>query len=185
MASDHRVAGDAPEPPAGDGTGFERQAIGAYLRRQRELRGITAEELARTTRIPLRSLERLEAGSFDGEADGFVRGFVRTVAAALGLDPDETVARMLAEPSGDDGPGFHASPHLPRAIVGLAVVTLLALAVGLVQVVARRESAAPPARTDEVVRRLDPVRALAEAQGGVEASVPGAVAAPPPEPARR
>ena len=47
-----------------------------------------------TTRIPIRSLARLEAGVFDAEPDGFARGFVRTVAIALGLPPDETVARM-------------------------------------------------------------------------------------------
>ncbi|HPG28255.1 MAG TPA: helix-turn-helix domain-containing protein, partial [Myxococcota bacterium] len=68
---------------------FEDRPIGEYLRRQRLLRGMSTEELAALTRIPLRSLERLESGHFDGETDGFVRGFVRTVATALGLDADD------------------------------------------------------------------------------------------------
>ena len=68
----------------------------------RRLRGISVDELARLTRIPLRSLERLEAGAFDGTPDGFVRGFVRTVAEALGLDPDDAVNRLLREPREDE-----------------------------------------------------------------------------------
>lgn len=159
---------------------LERQAIGGYLRRQRELRGISAEELARATRIPLRSLERLEAGSFDGEVDGFVRGFVRTVASALGLDPDETVSRMLAEPVAEESPGFSTSRALPRALVGLAAITILALAVGLIRVIARSEPEPASAPAADVVYRLDPVRALAEAQAGVQSGAPGPVAAPPP-----
>jgi hypothetical protein len=66
---------------------------------QRELRGITRKELCQQTQIPLRSLERLETGAFDGLDDGFVRGFVRTVADALGLDLDDTLARMSPEPT--------------------------------------------------------------------------------------
>jgi len=77
-------------------------SIGSFLARQRRLRGISVDELARLTRIPLRSLERLEAGAFDGTPDGFVRGFVRTVAEALGLDPDDAVNRLLREPREDE-----------------------------------------------------------------------------------
>src|SRR4029453_15130270 len=65
------------------------RSIGAYLARQRELRGFTLDDLAAQTRIPRRSLERLESGVFDRAPDGFVRGFVRTVASALALHPAE------------------------------------------------------------------------------------------------
>src|SRR5690606_40006911 len=88
-----RDAAVASAPP--DAGGAER--IGAYLARQRQLRGIGLDELARATRIPVRSLQRLEAGAFDLDPDGFARGFVRTVAIALGLSPEETIARMLPE----------------------------------------------------------------------------------------
>jgi cytoskeletal protein RodZ len=63
---------------------------------------MTVDELAQLTKIPRRSLERLEAGAFDGTPDGFARGFVRTVAEALGLDPDDAVNRLLAEPREDE-----------------------------------------------------------------------------------
>ena len=88
-----------PSPAAAET--FVTAPIGEYLRSQRRLRDVSIEELSASTRIPLRSLERLERGEFDGETDGFARGFVRTVAIALGLDVDDAISRMLQEP----GPG--------------------------------------------------------------------------------
>jgi hypothetical protein len=174
MKSEHRAESGHAERDSSDAP-LEHQRIGGYLKRQRELRGVSAEELARTTRIPLRSIERLESGSFDGEVDGFVRGFVRTVAVALGLDPNETVGRMLAEPRPEPPVRHRNSIALPRAIVGLAVVLLLALAIGLIRVVADGESPAVAGHSDDVVRRRDPVRALAESQAGSAVGSPGPV----------
>jgi transcriptional regulator with XRE-family HTH domain len=71
------------------------ERVGQYLANQRRLRRISIEELAERTRIPRRNLERLESGAFDSAADGFTRGFVRTVAEALGLDAGETVMRLV------------------------------------------------------------------------------------------
>jgi cytoskeletal protein RodZ len=135
-------------------------SIGAYLKAQRKLRDIGLEELATRTRIPLRSLKRLEQGTFDRDPDGFVRGFVRTVSLALGLDPDDTLMRMLAEPTG-------GTPKRKRA--GPPLRTWLALTAGLAAAVAGAAllHAAlwnTPTPTDErTVIRRDPVRALAEA----------------------
>lgn len=124
-------AGDADSPPRADGDPVPATAIGEYLKRQRTLRGITIEELAASTRIPLRSLERLEAGYFDGMTDGFVRGFVRTVSAALGLDADQTVARMLEEPAGRrwerDGVG-HGRKQILAAVFLVLVTALVVFA---------------------------------------------------------
>ncbi len=94
-----RAHAEASPTPSDGGESLAPRSIGEYLKRQRLLRGIAIEDLAASTRIPLRSLERLEAGYFDGVSDGFVRGFVRTVALALGLDADHAVARMLDEPA--------------------------------------------------------------------------------------
>jgi hypothetical protein len=93
-----KAIGGLPETPALSAGERASDSIGAYIARQRRLRGISLEELEALTRIPQRSLERLESGAFDAEPDGFVRGFVRTVSLAIGLDPDDTVTRMLAEP---------------------------------------------------------------------------------------
>ena len=141
------------------------ESIGSYLAEQRRLRGISIEQLADQTCIPLRSLERLEGGTFDDGIDGFVRGFVRTVAEALGLDPDETVNRTLSEPGEN---GEHAGPKLSlrRIFATVAVVAFAGLAIALVQTLAitRFGNAADTTPDASIVRR-DPVRALAEAQG--------------------
>ncbi len=151
--------------PAVDAT-FESRPIGEYLRRQRILRGMSTEELAALTRIPLRSLERLEGGHFDGETDGFVRGFVRTVANALGLDAEDAISRMLREPT----PGSWER-RVPghRAKRGLLVLALcLGLVVGFFALRAGWRlllgTASRPA-SREVLLWQDPVRALAEATG--------------------
>jgi transcriptional regulator with XRE-family HTH domain len=146
--------------------GFEASSIGEYLRRQRVLRGMTAAELAELTRIPLRSLERLEGGHFDGETDGFARGFVRTVASALGLDADDTVARMLQEPAAS----AWQRPDPGRSAKQIFAVLLFFLVMGCVFLglsaawnALLGDASRPSSR--EVVFWRDPVRALAAATG--------------------
>ena len=140
------------------------QPIGAYLATQRRLRGITLEELAAETRIPLRSLERLESGFFDAATDGFIRGFVRTVAEALGLDPDETLNRTLEEP----GQGQRVTPRLSlRRVfaVVFGVVLLAAVGFGLQRIAISLAGEASKVSFLGATLRRDPVRDLAEAQG--------------------
>ena len=158
-------SGAAPADTAGFATQVEVEPIGAYLSRQRRLRGIRLEDLARTTCIPLRSLERLEAGAFDGTPDGFARGFVRTVAGALGLDCDDAVRRML--PEARPGPrrarkGPRPDPkHWARSLLaGLAAAALALL-------LFERTGGDPSAselQSQRVFRR-DAVRELARSQG--------------------
>lgn len=149
--------------PEDSRVGGERaEAIGAYLARQRRLRGISIDELADITRIPVRSLERLERGAFDHEPDGFARGFVRTVAVALGLPPDETVARMLPEASDD---ARRSVFRLEVGVRALAAGALLA-AIGLGALVFSGSRVLPDGWTrdrDTLLVRRDAVRALADA----------------------
>ena len=145
---------------------FEDVPIGEYLRRQRVLRDMSLDELASMTRIPLRSLERLEGGEFDGETDGFVRGFVRTVAIALGLDVDDAVARMLQEPSVGAWERHASSRRAKQAVALGALAVILAVALLVLQAgwqMLVGASAEDPSR--QVVVWRDPVRALAEAAG--------------------
>ena len=99
--SDVPTAARDLEPGAGEPE-MPSSSVGHYLAGQRRLRGISIEELSNRTRIPRRNIERLEAGAFDAAPDGFSRGFVRTVALALGLDADEAVMRLMSEPLSDD-----------------------------------------------------------------------------------
>lgn len=72
-------------------------SIGQYLRSSREAKRMSLEEIARTTRVPMSSVERIESDQFDelpGEV--FVRGFLKSYARAVGLDADDVLARYTA-----------------------------------------------------------------------------------------
>jgi len=160
-----------------DAAALEAESIGLYLSRQRQLRGISVAQLGELTRIPIRSLERLEAGHFDEDIDGFVRGFVRTVAQALGLDPDDALARMLAEPRiGEPDAGRPMSLLFARSLVGLVGVALLVLAFGVVRgVLQRDEPSVVRVSASPGVWRSDPVRTLAEANAAQPGGAPPAL----------
>lgn len=169
MKSDER-ASSSPLPQQGsaeEAAGATR-SVGQYLANQRRLRRISLEELSERTRIPRRNLERLESGAFDAAADGFTRGFVRTVAEALGLDAQEAVMRLVGEPHADEERALAAARRSVHWRVGaLAVAALLALA-GLLYFALRGEpadEAAPATPSPSVTYRRDAVRGLAESQG--------------------
>lgn len=69
------------------------QEFGEELRRERELRDVTREQLAEVTKVSLRQIEALEAGRFEQlPARVFARGFVLSLARHLGLDAERTAA---------------------------------------------------------------------------------------------
>ncbi|MCS6899118.1 MAG: helix-turn-helix domain-containing protein [Myxococcales bacterium] len=73
------------------------ESIGRYLRKRREMRAMSVEEVSRATRIPIPSLERLETDRFDDlPGEVFVRGFLKSYARAVGLPVDEVLARYSA-----------------------------------------------------------------------------------------
>src|SRR5215475_9232416 len=73
------------------------RSIGARLRHERELLGMSLEEVARATRIPAVSLERIESERWDDlPGEVFVRGFLKSYARTVGLDADEVLAQYSA-----------------------------------------------------------------------------------------
>ena len=139
----------------------DRHSIGRYLAAQRQLRGISLDDLAARTKIPRRNLERLESGVYDGQLDGFVRGFVRTVAEALGLDPREAVMRIVAEPAGGDEEWLWRR-RVRAGVIGVVLAGLLLLALGLGLRMATRWIVEPSGGPPDHVYRRDAVRSLAE-----------------------
>jgi cytoskeletal protein RodZ len=72
-------------------------SIGRYLKRTREARAMSVEEVARATRIPVVSIERIEADHFDDlPGEVFVRGFLKAYARAVSLPMEEVLARYTA-----------------------------------------------------------------------------------------
>lgn len=75
----------------------EMTSIGELLRRQREAKRMSLSEVARVTRIPQWTLEAIEGDRYDelpGEV--FVRGFLKSYAKAVGIVPDDVLARYAA-----------------------------------------------------------------------------------------
>ncbi len=67
--------------------------LGQYLKSVREQKGISLGEVADITKITIRYLEAIENGQFNllpGRI--FARGFVKSYAKCIGLDPNGVVA---------------------------------------------------------------------------------------------
>lgn len=70
--------------------------FGGKLRLARERRGISLRQISATTKISIAALEALERNDISKLPGGiFSRSFVRSYAAEIGLDPDETVHEFL------------------------------------------------------------------------------------------
>ncbi|MHB8539685.1 MAG: RodZ domain-containing protein [Candidatus Acidiferrales bacterium] len=68
------------------------------MKREREMRGVSLEEISAATRISVRFLEALENEQWERLPGGiFNRGFIRSVAKFLGLDEDGLVAEYAME----------------------------------------------------------------------------------------
>jgi len=71
-------------------------SFGQSLRKAREARNITLQEIASTTKIGTRALQAMENDRFDELPGGiFNKGFVRAYARSVGLDEEKTVAAYL------------------------------------------------------------------------------------------
>ncbi len=72
--------------------------VGTHLREARERRGLSVQKISVATRIPVHTLEALEAGTISKLPGGiFSRSFVRAYAAEVGLDPEEAVRDFVEE----------------------------------------------------------------------------------------
>jgi cytoskeletal protein RodZ len=111
-----------------------RGNFGERLKRERELREVSPNEVVVATRISLRFLEALENEDWDKLPGGiFNRGFVRAIARYLGLDEEHLLAEYdLAR--GDQVPEPAPSPEnrIPSPpkwiIVALTLGVLAAIA---------------------------------------------------------
>ena len=70
-------------------------AFGRWLARERELRGLSRDEVVRATKLAPAVFEALESGE-EGRMPprAYAVGYLRAYAAAVGLDADEVVLRF-------------------------------------------------------------------------------------------
>jgi cytoskeleton protein RodZ len=91
------------------------ESFGAKLRREREQRKMTLEDVSLSTKIATRHLQALEADKFDQLPGGiFNKGFVRAYAHQLGIDEQQAVADYL-EASGANQPP--TQPEAPPILI--------------------------------------------------------------------
>jgi cytoskeletal protein RodZ len=70
--------------------------FGGKLRQAREARGLTLRQIATSTKISAPALEALERNDISRMPGGiFSRGFVRSYAIEVGLDPDATIREFV------------------------------------------------------------------------------------------
>jgi len=66
--------------------------LGEFLRAEREARGISLEQISADTRISLKMLQAIEEGNVKHlPAPVFVKGFLKSYAQRIGLDPEEVI----------------------------------------------------------------------------------------------
>lgn len=107
--------------------------FGEALRREREMRGVSLEEVSNATRISTRFLLALENEQWHELPGGvFNRGFVRSVSRFLGLDEDALIAEYALVTNDKPEVAVWATEEKPRPnrALLLAALVLLALAVG-------------------------------------------------------
>ncbi|MCL0045377.1 DUF4115 domain-containing protein [Nitrospinaceae bacterium] len=70
--------------------------FGSYLKSERELRGVTLDELYSKTMIPVRHLQALENNQFDElPEEVFIIGYIRSVAKVIGAQEDEVLSTYM------------------------------------------------------------------------------------------
>jgi cytoskeleton protein RodZ len=114
-----------------------RGNFGERLKRERELREVTLQEITSATRIGPRFLEALENEDWEKLPGGvFNRGFVRSIARYLGLDEEALLAEYDLShgaqiPATDENPSPKKSPQsrVKPALVALLLLVLIAGAV--------------------------------------------------------
>jgi len=115
-----------------------KETIGEYLRRERELRQITLKEMVHGTKIALQRLKELENDRLeDMPAEIFVRGFIKSYAEFIGLNPDEVILRYEEElkalqekEAAETGNVYNYADMKPRSnVLGIIVTVVLVFAI--------------------------------------------------------
>jgi transcriptional regulator with XRE-family HTH domain len=110
---------------------MDEPSLGIWLRRERERRGITLRQIAEQTKVAVPLLEGLEADDLSRWPAGIYRkGFVRSYAASVGLEPDAVVERFERE--------HPAEPNATLLITDGPATTPAAVAPGTASPDARR-----------------------------------------------
>lgn len=164
------------------------QSVGERLRVAREAKGLSLEDVARQTRIPIRHLEHIEREEWDAlPAITYSVGFARSYANTIGLDGGEIGAQVREQLGGTRASGTATAPYYepadparvpPRSMAIAAALIAVLLVIGYLiwrnsavdddspADVAIAQSEAPPPSTLRAPSPTQPTAAAPAAAGG-------------------
>ena len=173
-------------------------SFGSSLRRERELRGVTLQEISASTKIGVSMLQAIEEDRLDKLPQGlFVRGFIREYARFLALDEQKILTELsfhasqtpaVEAPSRSEEEHRMSSRFASRLVNGGLMASVFAAVAALIVVpgMARRNAAAPPLPPVETTATpvALPGASVTQAVSAVTpaAAVESAPASPPPQP---
>jgi cytoskeletal protein RodZ len=189
MGTIHAVHPSGGWPQQADKQAEGKTGFGEWLRRVREARGLTLDDISRETKISRRNLEALEHGNLGAIPAFYQRAEVRAVAKAVGVDERLAVGRLDSAIAPAVEPGQEVATRAPvklaRPIAALALVCgVLLAAAGVERAILHRKAAgttsvaqAPASVSVAPADRREPA---ASEPPAVAAAAPAAVAATPP-----
>src|SRR3954451_5206237 len=106
--------------------------VGERLRAAREEKGLSLEDVAKQTRIPIRHLEHIERGEWDAlPAITYSVGFARSYATAVGLDGPAVGAALREQLSAARttaaGPAAYYEPADPARVPPRSIAIVAAI----------------------------------------------------------
>lgn len=118
------------------------QDFGSHLKHEREMRGISLEEIAASTKIQIRYLQALETNQFDALPGAvFIKGFIRSYGKTIGCNVEDLIsaydesigshrqnAEQLEQDLADRHPSRGRSVRI-NLLGGVALVAVLAVGV--------------------------------------------------------
>jgi cytoskeleton protein RodZ len=173
------------------------ESPGEYLKRERELRGITLDRIHEVTRIQKKHLEAIEADDYDIlPHPTFVKGFIKSYCRLLGVDENDAALRydiFMRESGGKDDHAKSRDEDGPDKFAGASgtsrnnriIAGCVALGIALMVIfyaVSSRETTGPGAVLESAVEPTvtapaDEAAPTASAEPEVR---PDEYAAPPP-----
>lgn len=100
------------------------QEFGEELRRERELREVSREQLSGATKVSIRHITALESGRYDQLPAGvFSKGFVKVIALHLGLDAERAVAAFRHVHAGWEEECAKRQRQAPASTAGVRLST--------------------------------------------------------------
>ena len=110
-----------------------------WLLQERELRGLSRDEVARLGRLPSGVVEKLESGDPQrSPAPAYLFAYLRSYAAAVGLDGDDVVLRWQEAAGPGERPAPRSRAPSLRGLLAVAIALAVAALVVLVLVGPRR-----------------------------------------------